>query len=223
MLATAKPPKQTATKEELKAIQALRQNKNIVILPADKGKATVVLDKVEYDQKALKLLAEPPFRKIRKDPTKRNESRVNDGLKRLLHQKEIDQATHDHLRVSLNGSRPPLFYGTVKIHKPDRPLRPIVSAVGSATYQLSKYVSNILAHYVEKSRSFLRDTKDFNQKLENVKIAEDEILVSFDVKSLFTSVPVPDAINAIEEIVTEDQDFKAFAGISLENKNNTFN
>ena len=51
VLATAKPPKQTATKEERKAIQALRQNKNIVILPADKGKATVVLDKVEYDQK----------------------------------------------------------------------------------------------------------------------------------------------------------------------------
>ena len=54
-------------------------------------------------------------------------------------------------------------------------------------------------------------------------IAEDEILVSFDVKSLFTSVPVPDAIIAIEEIVTADQDFKAFAGILLETKNNTFN
>ena len=34
--------------------------------------------------------------------------------------------------------------GTVKVHKPDKPLRPIVSAVGAATYNISKFVAGHL-------------------------------------------------------------------------------
>ena len=37
---------------------------------------------------------------------------------------------------------------------------------------------------------------------------EDEVLVSFDVKSLFTSVPVKDAINVIKEITEQDPNFE---------------
>ena len=208
LLATAKPPTPTTTKEERDALHSLSKDEGIVILPADKGNATVILDKDEYEQKAMEILAKPPFRKLKRDPTKRNESRVNDGLKRLLNRKAIDKATYNSLRVSLNGSRPPLFYGSVKIHKPDRPLRPIVSATGSSTYNLSKHVGNILADYVKQGSSFLRDTRDFVAQLGGIKVSEDEILVSFDVKSLFTSVPVTDAINTIKDIITSDDEFE---------------
>ena len=208
VLATAKPPAHNTTKKERDALHSLSNDEDIVILPADKGKATVILDKEEYEQKAMDILTKPPFKKLNRDPTKRNENRVNNGLKRLLNKKAIDTGTYNRLRVSMNGSRPPLFYGSVKIHKPDRPLRPIVSAIGSSTYNLSKYVSNILADYVKQCRSFLRDTRDFVDQLEDIKIEEDEILVSFDVKSLFTSVPVTDAINTIKDIITRDDAFE---------------
>jgi hypothetical protein len=36
------------------------------------------------------------------------------------------------------GSRPPRLYGLPKIHKERVPLRPIVSNIGTPTYQLSK-------------------------------------------------------------------------------------
>ena len=50
--------------------------------------------------------------------------------------------------------------------------------------------------------------KDFVEKLSSMTTEEDEELISFDVKSLFTSVPVPDAIVAITKLVTDDDDFK---------------
>ena len=43
-----KPPKCNIAKPLKQAIRALRNDDSIVTLPADKGKATVVLDKTEY-------------------------------------------------------------------------------------------------------------------------------------------------------------------------------
>ena len=39
-----------------KALISLRQNNDILILPADKGKATVIIDKTDYDKKIIDLL-----------------------------------------------------------------------------------------------------------------------------------------------------------------------
>ena len=44
----AKPPRSNVSKGERQAIDELKKLKDTVILPADKGKATVVLDKEEY-------------------------------------------------------------------------------------------------------------------------------------------------------------------------------
>ena len=41
--------------------------------------------------------------------------------------------------------------------------------------------------------SYIKNTADFVEKLKNVTIEEDEIMVGFDIKSLFTSVPVDQA------------------------------
>ena len=42
------------------------------------------------------------------------------------------------------GCVPPKFYGLPKIHKPDTPLRPIVSSCGSVTYGVAKELAKIL-------------------------------------------------------------------------------
>ena len=59
----------------------------------------------------------------------------------------------------------------------------------------------------------MKNTEDFVAKLKSISTHEDEVLVSFDVKSLFTSVPVPDAINAITETIANDEEFKTRTGL----------
>ena len=44
VLKKAKPPPPNMHKEERAALKTLKQDKNIIILPADKGNATVVMD-----------------------------------------------------------------------------------------------------------------------------------------------------------------------------------
>ena len=66
----ARPPKSNVRKEEREALRDLRNDSSIVILEADKGNATVVMDAEDYEKKALDLIEKPPFKKLAKDPTK---------------------------------------------------------------------------------------------------------------------------------------------------------
>ena len=58
ILKRAKPPKPNLSKAEKRAMEELKQYDDIVILNADKGNSTVVMDKLEYDGKLLGLLSD---------------------------------------------------------------------------------------------------------------------------------------------------------------------
>ena len=158
----------------------------------------------DYEKKAEDILGAAPFVVLPSDPTARNERKVNATLKNLLQANEITKKTHDHLRVSENGTHPPLFYGSAKLHTDGAPLRPIVSTIGSSTYKIAKRLNKALAPYAQQANSYVRNTTDFLENLEDVTIDDDGVMVSFDVKSLFTSVPVDDAYAAIEQLVRAD-------------------
>ena len=102
-----------------------------------------------------------------------------------------------------NESPAPRFYGLPKIHKANCPMCPIVSACGMATYQLAKFLTKILQRYTGITPSFVKDSKSFSDHLKSVYISEEDELVSFDISALFTSIPVPTALDVINHLFCE--------------------
>ena len=88
-------------------------------------------------------------------------------------------------RLRCGVPQPPKLYGLPKLHKPNIPMRPIVSLCGSPTYQLSKYLTTVLKPLTDKSRHKLQSTENFIDAIKTVQVPDDYKLVSFDVKSLF--------------------------------------
>lgn len=54
--------------KQFEAVSTLRNDESIVILPADKGKSTVVMDRTEY-RKISELLNDGSYQPLKKDPT----------------------------------------------------------------------------------------------------------------------------------------------------------
>ena len=119
-------------------------------------------------------------------------------------------------KLHCSNSTPASFYGLPKIHKPERPLRPITSSIGSPTYAVSKHLVSILSP-LRRNRFSVKNSSEFAQKIQQHTVASNEIMVSFDVKSLFTSIPVDLALTIVNERLQKDQDLAERTNMSTSN------
>ncbi|KAG8226356.1 hypothetical protein J437_LFUL010495 [Ladona fulva] len=62
ILRKAKPPTPNTTGAERRALRELRTDQDLVILPADMGNATIVINKVDYNRKMKSLLSESTYK-----------------------------------------------------------------------------------------------------------------------------------------------------------------
>ena len=200
------PPKFNITREERKAIKELRRDKTRMILTADKGVSMVVMDRDDYNQKADALLQQPAYRPIPNAPTNKYKTKLIALLKSIKTEDGINESTYKRLYPTGAGS--PKFYGLPKIHKEGIPLRPIVSSIGAATYSTSKELSRILKPLVGKSPHHIQNNQDFMEHLKDIQLGPDEVMVSYDVRALFTSVPIQPALKVIEKLLNEDPDLQ---------------
>ena len=90
-----------------------------------------------------------------------------------------------------------------KIHKTGNPGRPIVNGIGSITENISAYVDQEIRHLVPRIPSYLKDTTHLINILLGKKLAPEDILVTIDVKSLYTNIPHSEAIQAINRTLEE--------------------
>ena len=104
------------------------------------------------------------------------------------------------------GAGSPKFYGLPKIHKVGMPLRPIVSSIGTVTYETFKELARILKPLVGKSLHHIQNTQDFLQESKGIQLHPDQCMMSYDVKALFTSVPTQLAINTIKKLLEQGQE-----------------
>ena len=98
-------------------------------------------------------------------------------------------------------SRPGLFYTTAKAHKlqsgkglNELTMRIIVSNVGTAIYETAKFLNSLLAP-LDKSDRSIRNTEAFVKEVKDQAIPEGYKMISFDVKNLFTNVPLKEAVD----------------------------
>ena len=96
------------------------------------------------------------------------------------------------------------MYSLPKIHKADAPLRPIVASRGSITYNAARVLADVLSPLVGKTEHHIQNNGDFVNKVKDLEVPPGQKLVSYDVSALFTSIPVPDAIVAIERKLNSD-------------------
>ena len=180
------------------AIEGIRKNRNLKITKSDKTNQIVILNKTTYMNKANDLLSDDiTYEKLTSNPIKNKTTSFNKKIREIF-SKIQDRELKDTMikKFSLVTPRLPYFYGLPKTTKESIPLRPVISNCNSYGTKLSNYLSKKLEPMVGKiSDSHVLNAMDFKEKVKNLSITGR--LLSLDVNSLFTKVPVDETIDFI--------------------------
>ena len=191
-----------------KVLQKLASDPNLVVLSGDKDSSVVIMQREVYVEKLEDMIKEG----ISNGKYTETEDTTLQDLKSFqsfLVRNFKSSLPLDKIKPTSN--QPAFLYGTAKTHKFDNhseitnenlKLRPIVSTCGTFYYDTAKFLASYLMPLTENEYN-IKNTTDFAARLQNRTLDENEILVSYDVSSLFTEVPLDETFNYIIDAIYE--------------------
>ncbi|CAL8110124.1 unnamed protein product [Orchesella dallaii] len=196
----------------------LQSDKDIVILHADKGNSTVLLDKEVYEEKILSLLNTPDYTVVTHEPTLDIKKKLHGVLDNVVKRENMEPKDAKQFIKSFipTHSFTPRLFGLPKTHKKDIPLRPVVDCQKSVTYGVASNLNYILKPITNVSERSVKNSYEFVEKIKKLRIPRNHKLVSFDVVSLFTKVPIAETIEFIRKRLHENDKWKTRTKLSLD-------
>ena len=190
--------KDNLSPKERLALKELTENTNIIIKPADKGSAVVVMNRIDYLKEGFKQLSDNKYyTRLEHEPTEDFHLEVKNFVQDMWQNTEIDDSVQSYLMRDTK--KTPQLYLLPKIHKGTLPPpgRPIISANGCPTEKISRFVDHFLNPTCKYLRSFVQDTTHFLQLINNLGLLPMNcLLVTMDVSSLYTNITIDEGIEA---------------------------
>ena len=178
----------------IKAITSLKKCDDIIISKSDKDGKIVIMDKELYITKAMELLNDDStYEKLTRNPSDNVPREFYKNVRRIGGNKRCREILE---KFKCFNPKLPYFYGNAKTHKEGIPLRPIISNRGSFMYKMSKMLADLLSPFLGNfSTSHIKHSEDFISKFNSSNIPVNNVrLLSLDVESLFTKVPINDVL-----------------------------
>ena len=168
-------------RSEFDILKRLSQNRNLVIKKADKGSATVIMDKKHYLTEGYRQLNNPlHYKRIPQPLYPEIAPKMVNILKKM---KDESHITDKEFKLLLPPSEPRArrFYMLPKTHKPLEswtipkkmpPGRPIVSDCNSISKNIAGLIDYHLKSYATQHPSYIKNTYDFITKIQNLSVPQ---------------------------------------------------
>ena len=113
----------------------------------------------------------------------------------IVNQELPDTATN----LIINTLRTSCIYFLPKIHKPNNPGRPIVSAYSCPTELISSYLDRIMTPIVKSLPSYIKDSTHALQIFRDFNFSgQDKLIFTMDITSLYTVIPKSEGLQALK-------------------------
>lgn len=192
-------------KAELQTIRTLKKkliDNEVIVVKADKGNTTVLMQKDQYIEKTEKFIVDNNIELSKKDPTVRFQNNIKAAIKNV----NLIMNKTDKVKVINMNPRAPNLRALPKIHKDGIPIRPIVNYRKAPAYKLASFLQRYLKENIklENNRSISNSIK-FIETITQLNFDKDSKMASYDVKSMYTQIPIADTINLVKENLINNQ------------------
>ncbi|MCP3667094.1 MAG: hypothetical protein GY696_32145 [Gammaproteobacteria bacterium] len=146
----------------------------------------MAMDKTDYENGIAELVYTDDYEVLDTDPTRLYAGQLYRKLLGIKH--ELGLAfNNEYKRILCSKDEGVIsrIYGLPKIHKERRPppLRPLVPQIDSFDRPLQRYLTKVLQPLT--GENMIKNNQDVLKRLERIRLSKDDILVSFDVVSMF--------------------------------------
>lgn len=104
------------------------------------------------------------------------------------------------MRLKLQHSNPKVsrLYCLPKIHKPTLEMRALVSGIDSPTEKLARWLNKKICFFAPPEGFSVQNSSSLVSGLSNAEFSNSEIVVCFEVKALFPSIPIPKRLDILK-------------------------
>lgn len=193
---------------EVRALRDLMTRNDIIVKPADKNLGLTLIGREWYMGECLRQLSDGSTYHLVDSTlpdmaTPTLTARVRREALALI--RRLYEVPHNERKwLVANTDRPPRlpeFYILPKLHKDPVKGRPIVASHSWCTTPLSIWCAHRLKPVVDALPTVLRDTRDLVERLAALGLASnaDVCMSTADVESLYTNIPIDDALHALHD------------------------
>ena len=92
----------------------------------------------------------------------------------------------------------------------------MISAVGMATYNASKFFAEVIGPLVGNRVYPVKNSKEFIADVAGMKIEPEEVMISFDVEALYTSLPIDRVLKYTQRRLESDDTLGERTSLNVE-------
>ena len=179
----------------------LDENPEILICPVDKSKNLDIFDRKDYEKKLEDIFEPTKLKKLRINPINQDlenfKKNIGQFKQYLTHKDAYKIEPIDSIKKA---------YGLAKNHKPNIPVRPIVSSLNSITSGAESYLQELISPITKSCKFSVESTMEFKKRFLEISgfNSQEYEVVIYDSVSLYTSINIDLVLEYILDQIYSD-------------------
>ena len=97
---------------------------------------------------------------------------------------------------------PPDLRAQIKLHKPGKPIRPVVNNMNAPANKISKLLVNRLNNLLNlRSHCIVNDSTALASDLTKMKLDENHRMITLDIKDLYVNIPIQETLRIAKTLL----------------------
>lgn len=192
---------------KIERFQKFIKDNNLIITNGDKNAGMVILEEKDYIQKTEDFFHKNKIVELKNNPLPKYVKSLNKKLEN--HKNTLNKIKIPKFKMKVMNPHIPQLKSLIKLHKPDKSIRPIVTNINTPASKIAKALQSYITNDLKfKSKFSINNSTELIDKIKDIHISNKTKLISFDITNLYSNIPIQKTLRMMKKILDKNIDIK---------------